>query len=223
MKTIVIGLGNFGVALSQRLTSMGFEVLGIDSDINKINQYKDTIKNTICLDMSNEQAAKILPLKDTDIVFVALGKDIEASILAVAILKQNKVKRIVARSISDLHRTILEAMGITEIINPEKEYAEFFAMKIELASSIYSYMVTDNYIINEMELPGPYVGRELRAIELEKDFSIKLIAIKRKLTLNGKPTGKIELIDKPGEDFIVRADDIFVLSGKQNNFTKLLQ
>lgn len=222
MKTIVIGLGNFGVALSQRLTSMGYEVLGVDSDINKVNAYKDSIKNIICLDMSDEQAANTLPLKDTDIAFVALGKDIEPSILAIAILKQNKVKRIVARAISPLHKTILEAMGVTEIISPEKEYADFFAMKIEISSSIYSYLITDDYIINEMKLSESFIGRQLKDVRFEKDFALKLIAIKHSLTNKGKPTGKIELVDRPADDFIIGENDIFILSGKQNDFKKLL-
>lgn len=223
MKCIVIGLGTFGISLSQGLTAMGFEVLGVDSDINKINAYKDTIKNTICLDMSNEQAAKTLPLRDTDIAFVAIGKDIGVSLLATAILKENKVKRIVARAISDLHRTILQAMGITEIINPQEEYAQYLATKIQLATSIYTYLVTDNFLINEMYLPEPFVGRQLGDIKLEKDFSLKLIAIKRKLTNNGKPTGKIELIDKPTDDLTVQTDDIFILAGKQNHFEALIK
>ena len=67
MKCIIIGLGNFGMALAQRLTAMGYEVIGVDKDIEKVNLYKDSIKNTISLDINNEQAAKNLPLKDADL------------------------------------------------------------------------------------------------------------------------------------------------------------
>lgn len=222
MKCIVIGLGNFGIALAQRLTTMDVEVLGVDSDMEKINLYKDTVRNTTCLDISNEQAAKNLPLKDSDIVFVALGKDISASILTVAILKQNKAKRIIVRSISDLHRTILEAMGIQEIISLEKEYAEFFAMKIELSTTIYSYLVTDNYLINEMRMPQAFVGRRLGDVKLEKDFALKLIAIKHNLTNNGKPIGKMELVEYPDASYTIQADDIFILAGHQTNFKDLV-
>ena len=124
MKCIIIGLGNFGMALAQRLTAMGYEVIGVDKDIDKVNAYKDSTKNTICLNLNNEQAARNLPLKDADLNIVSLGKDAGASILTVAILKQNGAKRIIVRAISTLHKTVLEAMGITEIIQLEKEYAE---------------------------------------------------------------------------------------------------
>ena len=118
MNCIIMGLSHFGVALAQRLTAMGHEVLGIDMDLHKINEYKDSIKNTICLNINNQQAIQTLPLKDADIIFVTIRKDIGASIQAVALLKQYKARRIIACSISDIHTTILKAMGITEIIRP---------------------------------------------------------------------------------------------------------
>lgn len=217
MKCIVIGLGNFGIALAQRLTAMGYEVLGVDKDIDKVNDYKDVVKNTICLDINNAQSALNLPLKDSDIVFVTLGKDAGASILTTAILKQSQAKRIVVRTISDIHKTVLEAMGITEIINLEKEYADYFAMKMELTTSIYSFQVTKDYIIYEMKFPEAFIGRRLGDIKLEKDFSLKLIVVKH-YSDEVKNSSHMELIENPGEDFIVGKDDIFVLAGKQSKF-----
>ncbi len=223
MKCIIIGLGNFGMALAQRLTAMGYEVIGVDKDIEKVNLYKDSIKNTICLDINNEQAAKNLPLKDADLCIVTLGKDAGASILTVAILKQNHAKRIVARAISELHKTVLQAMGITEIIQLEKEYADFFANKTELVTSIYSYRVTPDYYIYEMKLPTPFVGQKLSDIQLEKDFSLKLIAIKHYPQEEGRLQPSMELIENPPEDFIVSPNDIFVLFGKQSRFRTLVR
>ena len=75
MKCIIIGLGNFGMALAQRLTAMGYEVIGVDKNMDKVNAYKDSIKNTICLDLNNEQAVRNLPLKEADLNIVTLGKD----------------------------------------------------------------------------------------------------------------------------------------------------
>lgn len=223
MKCIVIGLGNFGIALAKRLTAMGYEVIGVDKNINRVNTYKDNVKNIICLDINDEQAAKNLPLKDSDIVFITLGKDVGTSILTAAILKQNQAKRIVVRSISDLHKTVLEAMGITEIISLEQEYADYFATKIELTTSIFSYQITKDHVIYEMKMPESFIGRRLGDIKLEKDFSLKLIAIKHHLPSEGKVTPKMELIEQPEENFTVGREDIFVLFGKQSNFRELTQ
>ena len=108
MKCIVFGLGNFGLALSQRLTKRGNEVLGVDSDISKINLYKDSITNTVALDVKNEQALQTLPLTEVDVVFVVFGKDFGTSLFVIALLKQFGVKRIVARAISPVHKVILK-------------------------------------------------------------------------------------------------------------------
>lgn len=223
MKCIIIGLGNFGMALAQRLTAMGYEVIGVDKNIDKVNAYKDSIKNTICLDLNNEQVARNLPLKDADLNIVTLGKDAGASILTVAILKQNGARRIIVRAISDLHKTVLEAMGISEIIQLEKEYAEFFATKTELSSSIYSYQVAPEYFIYEMKLPAPFIGRKLSDIQLEKDFSLKLIAIKHYIHDEEKGYIRMELIENPPEDFIVGSGDVFILFGKRSRFRNLIR
>ena len=130
MKRIVFGLGNFGLALSQRLTKRGNEVLGVDSDISKINLYKESITNTVALDVKNAQALQTLPLLDVDVVFVVFGKDFGTSLFVIALLKQFGVKRIVARSISPVHKVILTSMGITEIVNPEWDYADFCGTKV---------------------------------------------------------------------------------------------
>ena len=221
MKCIIIGLGNFGIALAQRLTAMGYEVIGVDKDVDKVNAYKDSIKNTICLNLNNEQAVRSLPLRDSDLNIVTLGKDAGASILTVAILKQNGAKRIIVRAISDLHKTVLEAMGISEIIQLEKEYAEFFATKTELTTLIYSYQVSPEYFIYEMKLPPAFMGRKLRDIEFEKDFSLKLIAIKHYIHDEEKGYLRMELLESPPPDFTVSSSDVFILFGKRNRFRAL--
>lgn len=223
MNCIVIGLSNFGIALAQQLTNLGHEVLGIDKDPAKADEYKDSIKSTISLNINNREAIRTLPLKDADIVFVTIRTDIGASVMAVATLKENGVERIVACAVSDLHATILKAMGITEIIRPEKEYADFFAMKIELTTSVYSYMVTDNYFIYEMQLPEPFTGRQLGDVEFEKKLGLKLIAIKHPETKHGSGRVKTELIEHPPFDFVIGKEDIFILAGHPENFQALLR
>lgn len=221
MKCIIIGLGNFGMALAQRLTAMGYEVIGVDKDIDKVNANKDSIKNTICLNLNSEQVARNLPLKDADLNIVTIGKDAGASILTVAILKQMGARRIIARAISSLHKTILEAMGIFEIIQLEKEYAEFFATKTELTTLIYSYQVSPDYFIYEMKLPASFVGRRLKDIQLAKDFSLKLIAIKHYARDEEKGYLRMELLENPSDDFVVGLNDIFIMFGKHNRFRAL--
>lgn len=217
MKCIVIGLGNFGVALSQRLTMRGNEVLAVDSDLEKVNKYKDSISSTVALDVTNEMALRTLPLKEVDVVFVVLGKEFGTSLLVIALLKQIGVKRIVARSISAVHSVILKSMGITELINPEKEYADFFATKVELGTTIDSYIVDDDHLVVEWELHPDFVGRKLVDVAFKDNFDLQLIALKR----YDKKAGKPLVIQDVPNDIVLEKGDILVLYGTLRSFRQL--
>ena len=103
----------------------------------------------------------------------------------------------------------------------EKEYADFFATKTELTTLIYSYQVSPDYYIYEMKLPPAFDGRRLGDIKLEKDFSLKLIAIKHYDRDEEKGYLRMELLEEVSDDFVVNANDVFILFGKRNRFRVL--
>lgn len=78
MKFIIVGMGNFGAYLAARLTDKGHEVIGVDSDMSKIEGVKDKVTHTICMNATDKQAVKNLPIKDTDVVLIAIGEDMGA-------------------------------------------------------------------------------------------------------------------------------------------------
>lgn len=130
MKYIVIGLGNFGSSLAQQLTASGHEVIGIDVNMQKAEELKDTVTHTICLDITEQSAAATLPLKDSDAVIIAIGEDFGTSVKATALMKLMGAPRIIARAFTPLHETVLKAIGVALVINPEHEYAQQFAKRI---------------------------------------------------------------------------------------------
>ena len=120
MNYLIIGLGNFGVALATRLTQMGHDVTGIDADMRVVEEYKSQITTTMCVNIIDQVSIKALPLDDTDIVIVSLGNHIGESIVIVSLLKQAGVKHIVARAVNPMHRTILETIGVDEVIENQR-------------------------------------------------------------------------------------------------------
>ena len=86
MKIIVVGLGNFGSALSEKLTLSGQEVLGVDTDMERVEALKQRISHTMCLDCRDQEAARTLPLKDTDVVIVCIGEDEGANLMVTAVV-----------------------------------------------------------------------------------------------------------------------------------------
>lgn len=87
MKYIVVGLGNFGASLAEKLTAQGNEVIGIDTRMAKVDLYKERISHTICMDATDEFTVSGLPLKDTDVIVVAIGEDQGANVMATALFK----------------------------------------------------------------------------------------------------------------------------------------
>lgn len=179
MKYIIVGMGNFGAYLSMRLTEMGHEVIGVDSQMGKIDLIKDKITHAINLDATDLTAVKTLPCKDADVVIVGIGEDFGASIMSTAIFKQLEVKRLISRAISPLHQTVLEAIGVDEIIHPEEESAERLSKRLEMTGVIDSLSLSDNFNIVEAEAPERYIGRTIKEIDLRGNYNINVLTILR--------------------------------------------
>lgn len=177
MKYIIIGLGNFGSSLAERLTKKGHEVIGVDNKMDKVELLKERITHTICLDCTDGQAVSHLPLGDTDIVFVAIGENEGANIMATALMKQLKVKRLISRAINNLHQTVLEAMGVDEIVHPEEETAERWAKKLNMRGVVDSFELTTNYNIIEATTPKTFIGKTIQEISFRKNYNIVLLTI----------------------------------------------
>lgn len=127
MKYIVIGLGNFGTTLACRLTDMGHEVIGVDSNEHRIDDIKDRISVAYIMDATEKVALESLPLDEVDCVIVSIGQSMDCSLRIVAILKELKVKLIYARALDLTHKSILTAMNIQKIFIPESMAAEIIA------------------------------------------------------------------------------------------------
>lgn len=182
MKIIIIGLGNFGSALAIRLIQDGHDVIGVDSNEVLVNSISEKLTHTLIFDSTNENAIRSLPLTDTDVIIVAIGEDVGASVTTTALLKKyGGDTRIIARAISSVHQTIIEAMGINEIINPEFEYANEFAHRITILGSIKTLLLDEDYEIAEFKVPSSFVGKKVRDLDLINTWHVSLVTIMTQL------------------------------------------
>jgi len=226
MKYIILGLGNFGSSLAQKLVGMGHEVIGVDHEMDKVNALKEQITNTICLDITDQQAITNLPLHDADIVMVCIGEDQGANIMATALMKQAGVNRLIARAVSPLHETILEAMHVDEIIHPEEETAERWANKLNIRGVVDSYELTDEYSIVKAKVPEAFVGKTLEELSLRKEYNvlvlttIKEVEEKNRLGITRK-VNQVQGVASSGTR--LEEDDIIVLYGEIDHIQKLLK
>ena len=179
MKVVVIGLGNFGMSLAIHLSNTGNEVIAADHDLEKIELIKNKVAHAVAIDATNENAYNALPLNNADIAIIAIGQRNGAGIMSTAIVKKLTKAKIISRSASDLEDTILEAMGVDQIIHPEQEYAERFTKKINLKGSIDNFEIDDEYLVSEVEIVSELVGKSIQESNFRKNFNLNIITIVR--------------------------------------------
>lgn len=226
MKYIIIGLGNFGASLAEKLTKMGNEVIGVDVNMSKVEAIKDKITHAVNLDSTDITAVSSLPLKDTDIVIVGIGEDKGANIMATALMKQLHVKRLISRAVSPLQEMVLEAMGVDEIIHPEEETAERWSKKLNLQGVVDSFEVNRDYSIIETEVPKEFDGKTLEEIGLKRKYDIIVlttIKITREKNELGTNRDVSNVQGVASAKTIMYKDDIMVLYGHNKNLKKLLK
>jgi trk system potassium uptake protein TrkA len=225
MRYIVIGLGYFGSSLSMKLTEMGHEVIAVDKDMHKVETYKDLVTHTICIDASDAQAIATLPTAETDVVVVGIGEDFGASVMATAIFKQLNVKKLMSRAISPLHQTVLEAIGVDQIIRPEQESAERLAKKLEMRGVIDSFDLTEDYNIIEAKVPDRYVGKTIAESDFRAKYQVNVLTILRSReakNLFGKSYQKASVLGVVKAETMFEAGDILVVFGKIQDIDRLL-
>lgn len=226
MKYIIVGIGNFGGYLAKRLTNLGHEVIGVDSNESRIELIKDSITHSIVMDATDQAAVKNLPLKETDVVIIAIGEDIGASIMSTAIFKQLKSKRIIARAINDLHETVIQAIGVDEIIHPEEETADRLSKRLEMKGVLDSLEISDEYNIVEVKVPKRYVGMSVAQADIRKEFYLNIltiIKIEQKKNLLGINTPHKNVIGVVTPEYAFESEDILLLFGKIKNIQEFLQ
>ena len=226
MKYIVIGLGNFGLSLAEKLTKLGNEVIGIDNSMAKVEAVKEKISHAICMDATDEYTMNGLPFKDTDIVIIAIGEDTGANIMATAMVKILHPNRIISRAISNIHETILEAMDVQTIIHPEEETAERWAKKLSLKGMVESFELSINYSIAEIAIPDQLVGKTIEAVGFRNNYNLVCVTIIKKIA-DKNIFGKVKRINKiqgvVTTDTVLESADILVIYGENEDIKKFIK
>ncbi|WP_026837113.1 potassium channel family protein [Gillisia sp. JM1] len=226
MKYIVIGLGNFGASLAQKLTEQGNEVIGIDIDMTKVEANKEKISHTIAMDATDEFTVAGLPLRDTDIVLVAIGEDQGANIMTTALLKNLEVKRLISRAINPLHEKVLQALGVDEIVHPEEETAERWAKKLYFNNVVDSFVLNDHYSIIEAKVPNDYIGKTVLEVGFRSKFNLLVLTIIKKVEVKsilGKTKTERQIQGVASADNKLEKDNILVLYGSNKDLQVFLK
>lgn len=207
----VIGLGRFGTSVAKTLNLMGYEVLAIDEDQERIQEIVQSVTHAIQADATDENALKALGIRNFDVVIVAIGHDIQTSILVTVILKELGVKKVVAKAQSELHGKVLVKVGADKVVYPERDMGARVAHSLVSSKVLDHIELSADYSIMEVVAPDFVVGKALRDSSLRENFGATVMAIKR---------GK-QLIVSPSPEDLIEQGDIMVVIGENNNLHKL--
>lgn len=175
----VIGLGRFGGSVCRTLSEQGMEVLAIDTNEDKVNEYASIASQAVVADSTDENVLKSLGIRNFDHVIVAIGDNIQASILTTLILKELGVEKITVKATNDYHEKVLKKIGADHIVHPERDMGERIANNM-ISNNVLDYLeLSDRHSIVEIVANEKLHGHSLLELDIRAKYGINIVAIKR--------------------------------------------
>ncbi len=210
----ILGLGRFGVGLANTLLGMGYDVLAMDRDDKKVQAVSASVTRAVHADGKDEAVLRDLGVDKFDVAIVAMGSDIENSVLSTILLRKLGVRHVVARADNDLHGTILERIGADKVVYPEREMGTRVAHGLMLTQVLDYMQLAPSYGIAKVTPPNSFVGRTLSELGLGREgkWGVAILIIQRER----------EVIVTPDRMEVIRADDVLVVSGSDLRIEQML-
>jgi len=203
----VIGLGRFGGSICKELSKEGMQVLGIDKSEERVNEYKDVVSHAVIADTTDETTLKELGIEEFDHVMVAIGEDIQSSLLTTAILSDMDITKLTVKAQNEYHGKILEKIGVDHIVHPEWDMGKRLAHRL-ITNNILDYIeISNDHSIVEVKTSQGMVGKSLEEMDIRAKFGCTVVAIKKDETINVSPDASVPLAN----------DDILIVIGADEN------
>ncbi len=209
----VIGLSSFGYHLCKHLTELGAPVLAIDIDEGKIDDIRPFVQKAVVADAKDKDVLRSLGLEDFDVVVVTVGEPIEVSILITLYLREIGVKEIIAKVITDDHAKILDKLGASSVVFPERDMAKRIAYTLRRSILLDYVSLGEGYGIVEMGAPSEWLGKPLAALDVRRQYNVQIIVIKDVLS------DSVVII--PSGDHVLKDSDVLVMVGREEDLEKV--
>jgi trk system potassium uptake protein TrkA len=212
-RVIVIGLGIFGFNVVKDLYENGIEVIAIDKNKEVIQKIKDFSTKAILADGTDKEVLDSFGIQEDDVAIISFGEDLSASTLITLHLKELKVKHIIVKAPNEDHKRVLEKVGATEVIIPEREIADKVARGL-VSPNVLDYIpLSEDYTICELAPPPSFIGKTIGELRLRSKYHIEVIAVKEVLP------DRIRMV--PRANFLIKDSDILVVIGKEGDIQKI--
>ena len=212
---VVVGLGNFGMSVAQALQAAKHDVLAIDTSGEAVDRIAPFVGRAVVADGRSLKALERVGAKGADAGIVSTGDDITASILATMALRDLGVTELYVKVISIEHARVMEKLGVTETIFPERESGLRLATRVGSRAIINYVRLGADFSIQEMAVPEPWIGRSLRELRLPERYRVAVIALHDVLT--------DEMIPVPNPDGPLKESDTLLLAGRDDDLARVIK
>lgn len=213
MKSIlIIGMGEFGQHLAEKMTDLGNHVVIVDKDESIVSELAEKIPDAFVGDASKPGVLRSVGVNNFDICFVSVGDDFFASLEITSYLKELGAKHIVTKADGDRQSEFLKKVGADEVVYPEKDAAEKLAIQYNADNIFDNYQLSNDYSIYEVAILPEWVGKSVSDLDIRNSYKTNILAVKNK--------GKIN--PNPGAKYVFKADDHIVVIGNSREVFKLV-
>lgn len=211
----VIGLGRFGFHAATMLHEAGHEVLAVDVDPDQVQRIRDHSTQAVVLDARERETLAGLGLADFDAVVLSLGARVDASALVTLHLRDLGVRRLIVKAASADHARLLQMIGASEVVFPERDAAERLVRRFSDVNLIDFIPLGEGYSLREGTVPGSFIDKSLVDLRLRNRFGVQVVAIR------GGDEATVTV--NPAPETILREGDILFVLGRDGDLDRLMK
>lgn len=212
-KFMVIGLGNFGFQVARTLFEDGNEVIAVDNSRERVQEIRDYCSRAVVADAENKMFLQSVGAQEMDAVILSMGDNISQSIITTLLLKELKVKYLIAKANDPEHGKALRKVGADRVIFPEQEVAVKLAHRLTLPSILDTLDLGGEYLLTEMLPPMDFVGQSLLELNLRRVYNLFVVAVKE------AAPERVTVL--PSADYRIKDSDVLVVLGSPSDIEKL--
>ena len=211
MKSILlIGLGRFGKHIARQLNQLGHQVLAVDKNEERINEILPEVTNAQIGDSTKVEFLKSLGIRNFDVCIVTISNDFQSSLETTSLLKELGANYVVSRAARDIQEKFLLRNGADEVVYPEKQVANWAAIRYSSDHILDYIQLDENHAIFEVSVPKGWVGKSVGEIDIRRKYNVNIMAVKKEDDLNAAVT----------PDTLLTEDKTMLVLGKYKDLKK---
>ncbi len=211
---IVFGLGRFGRSIATALCGTGNDVLCVDTSEELVDNIAPYVTHAVQANATDEKVLKALGIADFDVAVVAIGGDIQSSIMITLLCKELGVPRVLAKAQSEMHAKVLEKIGADRIVFPERDMGIKVAHNLASGNILDHIELSPDYSIMEMDTIRKWVGKTLVDLNFRQRYNLNIIAIKN-------DAGEVSV--NPPPNVVIEKDDNLLVIGLNEDIRRMVE